>query len=164
MAAYAMAGLAQPTQLASKHADNHLDCRARPTGGTRSGIIEIVASETDCTRDCVNFEIARISTRRPIKGRPTNSAIRRTRRDFPRPDPRHADVFRHPQPIHQLPGVMLDVANVDELIVELAHPVPREAAFGRVEVEAVDGRIDYLVANGPDIQGRRKPPSAARRK
>src|SRR5262245_24932871 len=43
-------------------------------------------------------------------------------------------------------GVVLDVADAEELVFELGHRVPGEAALGCAEVERVDAGVDHVIA------------------
>jgi hypothetical protein len=64
--------------------------------------------------------------------------------------PANTDVRRGSQSIRELRGVVLKMSKADELMMfQLGHRVPREAAFGRAQVERVDPPGDGLVADRP---------------
>ena len=46
----------------------------------------------------------------------------------------------------ELGGVVLDVTNVDQLVLQLGDLAPGEAAFGAVQVESIDGLVDHVIA------------------
>ena len=47
---------------------------------------------------------------------------------------------------------MLNMADVDELMLQLRHLVPTESAVLTIQVELVDGIVEELVAHGPVFQ------------
>ena len=48
--------------------------------------------------------------------------------------------------------MMLDMADIDELVLQLGHAIPTEATFGAVEIQRVDGVIDHPIAELPVIE------------
>src|SRR6516165_6580164 len=45
--------------------------------------------------------------------------------------------------------MMLDVADIDELVLQLGHVIPTEATLGAVEIQRVHGVIDHPIAELP---------------
>src|SRR5215470_11925784 len=64
-------------------------------------------------------------------------------------DPPDPNVSCRSETIGQLSGVMLDVANVHQLMLELRHRIPRETAVRTLEIQRVDCAIDHRVADTP---------------
>src|SRR5215510_6122728 len=64
-------------------------------------------------------------------------------------NPLDPDVSCQSEAIRQLCGVMLDVANVHQLMLELRHRIPRETAVQTLEIKRVDRAIDHRVADTP---------------
>ena len=50
------------------------------------------------------------------------------------------------EPVDKLSGVMLQVAQVHELVLKLGHPVPRKAAVSRAEIKMVHRGFDRGLA------------------
>ena len=67
-------------------------------------------------------------------------------------DPIDSPIRRTAQAVRQLTGVVLEMAQVDELVLEFGHVVPPEAAIGGRQVEAIDGGIDAVVADLPVLE------------
>src|ERR1700741_437010 len=45
--------------------------------------------------------------------------------------------------------MMLDVADIDELVLQLGHAIPTEATLGAVEIQGVHGVINHPIAELP---------------
>ena len=54
--------------------------------------------------------------------------------------------------IDQLRSVMLDVANIDELVLQLGHAIPTEATIGAVEIKRIHGVINHSIAELPVLE------------
>ena len=67
-------------------------------------------------------------------------------------DPLDADVRRGTETIRELRAVVLDVADVHQLMLQLRHVVPTETAFGAVEIKRVYRIIDDAIAEGPVLE------------
>ncbi len=63
--------------------------------------------------------------------------------------PANPDVGGRADAIDQLRGMMLDMADIDELVLQLGHAIPTEATFGSVEIQRVHGVIDHPIAEPP---------------
>src|SRR5271154_4206562 len=48
--------------------------------------------------------------------------------------------------------MMLDMADIDELVLQLGHAIPTEATFGAVEIQRVHGVIDHPIAELPVLE------------
>src|SRR5579871_3996529 len=48
--------------------------------------------------------------------------------------------------------MMLDVADIDELVLQLGHLIPTEAAFCAVEIQRIHGVIDHPFAELPVLK------------
>ena len=48
--------------------------------------------------------------------------------------------------------MMLNMADIDELVLQLGHAVPTEATFGAVEIQRVHGVIDHPIAELPVLE------------
>src|SRR5512147_2953799 len=71
--------------------------------------------------------------------------------------PAEALIGRLPESFGELSGMVLDVAQIEELMLQLGHRVPGEAALGRRQVEPIDGGIDHgltMEAVGSDVSHR----------
>jgi len=64
-------------------------------------------------------------------------------------DPPDPNVSCRSEAIRQLCGVMLNVANVHQLMLEFRHRIPRETAVRTLEIQRVDRAIDHRVADTP---------------
>ena len=47
---------------------------------------------------------------------------------------------------------MLDVADIDELVLQFGHAIPTEATIGAVEIQRVYGVIDHAIAEFPVLE------------
>src|SRR5215467_11077270 len=63
--------------------------------------------------------------------------------------PANPDVGGRADPVDQLRAMMLDVADIDELVLQLGHAIPTEATFGAVEIQRVHGVVDHPIAELP---------------
>src|SRR5579859_1804740 len=66
--------------------------------------------------------------------------------------PANPDVGGRADAIDQLRGMMLDMADIDELVLQLGHAIPTEATFGAVEIQRVHGAIDHPIAELPVLE------------
>src|SRR5580704_9452395 len=48
--------------------------------------------------------------------------------------------------------MMLDMADIDELVLQLGHAIPTEATFGAVEIQHVHGVVDHPIAELPVLE------------
>src|SRR5579862_4524764 len=60
--------------------------------------------------------------------------------------PANPDAGGRADAVDQLRGMVLDVTDIDELMLQLGHAVPTEAALGTVEIQRVHGVIDHPIA------------------
>ena len=47
---------------------------------------------------------------------------------------------------------MLDMADINELVLQLGHAIPTEPTFGAVEIQRVHGVIDHPIAELPVLE------------
>src|SRR5689334_2080166 len=66
--------------------------------------------------------------------------------------PVNPDVSGRADPVDQLRSMMLDVANIDELVLQLGHAIPTEATLGAVEIQRVNGVINHPIAEIPVLE------------
>ena len=57
--------------------------------------------------------------------------------------PANSDVGGRADAVDQLRGMMLDMADIDELVLQLGHAIPTEATFVAVEIQTVDAAGDH---------------------
>ncbi len=69
-------------------------------------------------------------------------------------DPGNVRARRKAEPAGKQRCVVLDVADVVDLVVQLGQPLPREAALPGVEVKPVHRGVDHLVAHLPVLEHR----------
>jgi hypothetical protein len=60
-----------------------------------------------------------------------------------------SDVGRCAQSARELCHVVLDVADADDLMLELGDPVPAEAARRIIQIHAIDAWVDHVIAATP---------------
>ena len=48
--------------------------------------------------------------------------------------------------------MMLDVADIDELVLQLGHLIPTEATLGAVEIQHLNGVINHPIAELPVLE------------
>src|SRR5271163_4513805 len=66
--------------------------------------------------------------------------------------PANPDIGGRADAVDQLPGMMLDVADIDELVLQLGHAIPTEATFGAVGIQRVHGVINHPIAELPVLE------------
>ena len=66
--------------------------------------------------------------------------------------PANPDVGGRADAVDQLRAMMLDVADIDELVLQLGHAIPTEATLGAVEIQRVHGFINHPIAELPVLE------------
>jgi hypothetical protein len=54
-----------------------------------------------------------------------------------------------PEAVGKLPGMVVQVTEIEQLMLELGHLVPGEATGGSGEIQAIHGGIDHGIAAAP---------------
>jgi len=62
------------------------------------------------------------------------------------------DVGGRADPVDQLRSMMLDVADIDQLVLQLGHAIPTEATLGAVKIQRVHGVINHPIAELPVLE------------
>jgi hypothetical protein len=60
-----------------------------------------------------------------------------------------SDVGRCAQSVRELGRVVLDVADADDLVLELGDTVPAEATRRVIQIHAIDACVDHVIAATP---------------
>src|SRR5262245_11850105 len=63
--------------------------------------------------------------------------------------PGNPDVGGRADAIDQLRSVMLDVADINELVLQLGHLIPTEATLGAIEIQRIHRVVDHPIAELP---------------
>ena len=66
--------------------------------------------------------------------------------------PGNPDIGGRADSVDQLATVMLDVADIDELVLQLGHAIPTEATLGAVEIQRVHCVIHHPIAELPILE------------
>src|SRR5215469_2467677 len=66
--------------------------------------------------------------------------------------PANPDVGGRADAVDQLRSMMLDVADIDELVLKLGHAIPTEATLGAVEIQRLHGVINHPIAELPVLE------------
>src|SRR5271157_3267045 len=73
-------------------------------------------------------------------------------RALARGHPANPHVSGRADAVDQLRAMMLDVADIDELVLQFGHAIPTEATLSAIEIQCVHGVIDHAIAEFPVLK------------
>src|SRR5262249_39880792 len=91
------------------------------------------------------FDLKNYSESRYFEGNKLLDSTFRLARGYPG----NPDVGGRADAIDQLRSVMLDVADINELVLQLGHLIPTEATLGAIEIQRIHRVVDHPIAELP---------------